>query len=161
MRKNLFFMLLILFCSLGVQAQNNAFVEKAAIVMLDGKYKGADVRTTITLSKSGNKGANITVDFKGKPVEDIVSCIWIDSNKKIWPLYNGNVICLLDANGGISIVYEKDTNKLLLNCSSVSDGEIDVSRVAFSESKKTMKFLIERDKEKAFDYLKLFFKRAE
>lgn len=86
--------------------------------------------------------------------------MWIDSNKKIWPLYNGNALCLLEADGGIQIIYEKD--KLTLSyATDAYDGEIDVSRVVFSESKDAMKFLPERDKKKAFDYLKLFFKRAE
>lgn len=152
---------LFFICSvLGAQAQNNDFVEKAEIVMMDGKYKGTDVRATITLSGSSRKATSIRVDFKGKKIEEVVSCIWINSGKKIWPLYNGNVICLLDADGGISIEYVKDSNKLTLNSSSCED-EIDVSRVVFSESKNTMKFLTERDKAKAFDYLKLFFKRAE
>lgn len=146
----------------NVQAQSNDFVKKAKIAQFDGKYKGADACVTVTLDKGSNGGAFVTVDFKGKTLEEQISTMWLDSNKKVWPLYDNDMICLLESDAGIIIEYKKDSKKLTFKyVTDADEGDIDVSRVVFIESKDSMRLFSDEDKQTSFDYLKVFFKRAE
>ena len=154
--------LMLLPLASNVQAQSNDFVKKAKIAQFDGKYKGVDARVTVTIDKGSNGGAFVTVDFKGRTIEEQISTMWLDSKKKVWPLYNNDMICLLESDAGITIEYKRDSKKLTFKfATDAYDGDIDVSRVVFMESKDSSKLFSDKDKQKSFDYLKVFFKRAE
>lgn len=165
MKKQILFliaMLMFLPITSKAQAQNNKFVENAKIVQLDGKYKGTDARVTISLSESSNGGASISIDYSGKTIESLIISEWFNSTDKIFPLYVDEKICLIDDEHGVVIEYNEESQQLIYtsahdeyNC------EIEVSRVTFFENDNSQKLFSDKDKKKSFDYLKLYFKRAE
>ena len=139
--------------------QNNAFVSSAKSVVL----QNASNSTSIEIKLDGKF---VMVDFKGTSVKSYgLTTIWLDSSKKLWPLFSGgasgNGIALINKEQSISIDYNNSTRKLTFSYGNERyDFDVDISRAVFYNDNKS-KYLSEADKKKAFDYLKLFFKRAD
>ena len=139
--------------------QNNAFVSSAKSVVLQNASNSTSVEIKIG-------GDMVTVYFKGDPVKSYgLTEAWLDSSKKLWPLFtkgpNGDGISVLNEEQSIGITYSESTNELtFFYANEKYDFDVDISRAVFYNDNKS-KYLSEADKKKAFDYLKLFFKRAE
>ena len=162
MKKLLLLFALLLSVTIAVNAQsiNNEVVRNAEIAKLDGKYNGTDASVIISLFPNSGGGASITVDFEGQTIQDLIICMWLDSKKNDCPLYLYNKICMFESTHGFFIQYE---NGKILFTFATDDyrGEIDISHVAFKTNKDSTNIYSDNDLRKSFDYLKVFFKRAE
>ena len=158
--------LILLPLTSNAQGINNGVVRNAEIVQLDGKYKGTDASVIIDLSPKIGGGTSISVDFEGQTIRNLIVCMWLDSENKVLPLYSGDAICIFESEDfvetyvGFSINYMN--GKILFSFEAGDEsGEIDVSHVFFKPTKNSTKVYSDNDLKKSYNYLKVFFKRAE